>query len=262
MKSKTLKYALITGGSGGLGEEFAKLAAKDNYNLILIGRRKEELEKVKNYVEKTYGIFAHVIVKDLSLYDSVFDIYQELRLLKITPEIIINNAGFGLYGSFNTTEWGKEYQMMELNIVALTHLIKKLLPHMLEKGYGRILNVASVAAYLPGPYMAVYYASKAYVLSLSHALNTELKGTGVSVTALCPGPTKTEFETNANFNFSTLKFVKVSKAQVVAEAGYKAMLNGKANTIPGFDNRLLVGLISFMPKRLVSSLMKYLQGPK
>ena len=186
--------ALVTGASSGIGEELAKLAAADGCNLVLVARRQERLDALARDLSVAHGVSARVITADLANRAAPRRIAEELTKGRLTIDILVNNAGLGIYGPFWERELGKELEVVQVNVVALTELTGLLLPGMISRKRGRILNVASTAAFQPGPWMAVYYATKAYVLSFSEAIAEELKGTGVTVTALCPGPTITEFQ--------------------------------------------------------------------
>ena len=194
--------ALVTGASAGLGVEFAKLCAAGGYDVVLVARSASRLAELAADLAKSYGVEARPLVADLADPAAPPAILSQLGGKPI--DILINNAGFGVRGPFVETDWAREAGMMQVNMVALAHLTKLLLPDMVRRRSGRILNVASTAAYVPGPFMAVYYASKAFVLSLSEALSNEVLGTGVTVTVVCPGPTRTEFASAAGITESNL----------------------------------------------------------
>ncbi|MGZ5283617.1 MAG: SDR family NAD(P)-dependent oxidoreductase, partial [Bacteroidia bacterium] len=201
----------------------------------------------------------HILSIDLSEPDAAIGIYNFVKTQGIQINYLVNNAGFGLYGKFHETDWKTEAQMIQLNITALTQLTKLFLPDMIYAGKGRILNVASVAAFVPGPYMAVYYATKAYVLSFSEAIAAELKDTNITVTALCPGPTETGFEAAANLEESKLfRGKKLPNATEVAKYGYRAMQKGKTVAIHGWDNKLLMFSVRFAPRSLVRKAVKWM----
>lgn len=251
---------LITGASGGIGLEFAKLCAKDGNNLVLVARRKEILEKEAAILQETHGIEVQTIAADLSEPDAAQHVWKEASGM-YDIDILINNAGVGLYGDFTSTNAQKEEVMIQLNMVCLTQLTKLALPTMLARNNGKILNIASVAAFMPGPLMAVYYATKAYVLSLSEALAEETRNTEVSVTALCPGPTATSFDKKANLGASALFTNKLMTAESVASEGYKGLMKGKAVVVPGLRQKIMVCLIRFSPRWLVRKVVKYVQRP-
>ncbi len=242
---------LITGASGGIGYELAKLFAADGYNLVLIARN---VQKLRTFAKAT------IIAKDLSHSDSPQAIYDELKKRNISVDLLVNNAGYGMRGFFHQLDTREQLEQLQLNIVTLTHLTRLFLPEMIKKDYGRILNVASTAAFQPGPLMAVYYASKAYVLSFSQALSNETKGTGVTVTALCPGPTRTGFATRANLEGTMLFKSRIMDADSVALAGYRGLMAGRSVVIPGLKNRILVFLRRFVPTSLAAKMAFYVQN--
>jgi short-subunit dehydrogenase len=260
------RAALITGGSGGIGAELARLFARDGWDLVLVARSREGLEKVGSELAETHGIRYHAIPADLTDPAAPRAIHDEVQALGVPVEALVNNAGFGLMGAFvdngkdTPTELGRELEMLQVNVVALTHLSKLFLPAMVKRGRGYLMNVASTAAFQPGPLMAVYYASKAYVLSFSEALSVELAGTGVTATALCPGPTRTEFQAAANMEDSRLfRAAHVMTAAEVAEAGYNAMRAGKSSIITGAVNRVMAAGTRFVPRSIAARLAKMAQ---
>lgn len=228
-----MKTALITGASSGFGREFAKIFAKDGYNLVITARSTDKLEKIKHQIEMEYGVDVFVFTKDLSLPSAPQEIFDFTQQKGVHIDVLVNNAGVGDLGNFAKSDLARQQQMIDLNVSALVKLTHLYLPAMLEKCEGKILNVASIAGFAPGPGMSVYYASKAFVLSFSDALSTELKGTGVTVTALCPGPVNTGFAAAAGFKNSVLFSGKEDgKAAQVSRYGYKAMQKGKAVALP------------------------------
>jgi uncharacterized protein len=245
------KTAVITGGTSGIGLEFAKLFAQNNYNLVIIARNRKKLQQVEEELEEEYNVAVKPIMADLSHHAAPLHIHHVLEKSQIAVNVLVNNAGFGVYGEFWKTDAMKELNMMHVNMVALTHLTKLILPSMVERGDGKILNVASTAAFQPGPLMAVYYASKAYVLSFSQAIANELEGKGVTVTALCPGPTKTGFYSRAEL--TGLDFVEKNRAsaQGVARAGFTGLMQGRDVVIPGFKNTVLSILSRVLPRKIV-----------
>jgi short-subunit dehydrogenase len=250
--------ALITGASSGIGAELADLCAAGGYALILVARRKDRLEQMAATLRRRYGVTVRTIAADLTDAAAPAAIHQQTR--GETVEILINNAGFGLRGRYDQTNWETERHLMQVNIIALTHLAKLFVKDMVERGSGRILNVGSTAAFVPGPLMAMYYASKAFVVSFSHALAKEFEGTGLSVTVLCPGPTRTEFETAAGVTDSKLFRGPVMTAREVAEAGYRAMLAGRAEVIAGARNRWMMRFTGLAPRTLLASVVKRLNS--
>lgn len=256
------KTVLITGASSGIGLEFATLFAKDGFHLVLNARNESRLQEIANELTTKYGVKITVAAKDLSIPESADELTSELASAGIEVDVLINNAGFAAYGSFNETSWKEEKDMIQVNITTLTALTKQLLPGMIKRNSGKILNVASTAAFQPGPLMAVYYATKAYVLSFSEAVNYELRNTGVSVTALCPGATATNFEKRANLESSRLFQSGAMDARDVALEGYKALNEKKSLEIPGFKNKALANLVRFLPRKSVLKIVHYVQDKK
>lgn len=251
--------ALITGASSGIGLELASQAARDRHDLVLVARQRERLESIGRGLAEEYGIQVSVLPKDLASPSAPAELARELAQRGIAVDVLANNAGLGVYGFFAETPLDRELETIQVNVAALTHLTKVLLPGMLERRRGRILNVASTAAFQPGPMMAVYYATKAYVLSFSEALANECAGTGVTVTALCPGPTRTEFPQRAGFQPIPLKGSLVGAASEVARAGWEGMKRGKRIVIPGIANRAVVQAERLAPRRLVTALTRKVQ---
>lgn len=258
MKKKT---ALITGASKGIGKEFARIHALKGGDLVLVARSKDELMLLKNELETRYkSIRVEVIIKDLTESRSAIEIYEELEAKDIQVEYLINNAGFGDYGLFVDTDWDRFEQMINLNIKTLTHLCHLFIPDMIERKQGKIMNISSTAAFLPGPMMAVYFATKSYVLHLSEALNNETKNFGVSVTALCPGPTETYFMKDSKMEKSKLaKKMKLASSHDVALSGYNAMMKNQPVKVYGFSNKLIASSVGFFPRKWVVSLTRKMQ---
>ena len=252
--------ALITGASNGIGYELAKVHASNGDNLVLVARNKNKLDELKIELEKQFKITVYTIGKDLSIINAAQEVYDELKQKNIVIDYLINNAGFGDYGFLIETDWNKELQMINLNITTLTHFTKLFLKDMVKKGSGKIMNVASVAAFLSGPTMAIYYASKAYVLSFSEAIDNEVRDKGVTVTTLCPGPTESGFlEAAALQNSKLFKGKKIASAKEVAEYGYKAMMQGKTVAIHGFMNRIMASAVSFIPRSILVKAVRRIQ---
>src|ERR1051326_1900058 len=228
--------ALITGASSGIGLELAKLCAADGYAVSLVARNSASLEDLARRLASEHGVPARVIVADLADPAAPSAIFAQTRGDPI--EILINNAGFGLCGAFVETDWSTEARMIQVNVTALAHLTKLFLPEMQRRGSGRILNVASTAAFVPRPFMAVYYATQAFVVSFSHAIANEIGGGGVTVTVLCPGPTRTGFQQTAGAETSNLFREHVMTAGEVAREGYQAMMEGRAEIIAGTRNQI------------------------
>jgi short-subunit dehydrogenase len=249
---------LITGASVGIGYELAKLFARDQYNLVLVARDQERLTAVANELSQQHGINARILPADFSVPNASEAIVRTLAQENVVVDVLVNNAGFGQRGSFHANPHGNELSMIQVNIAALVHLTKLILPGMVERKKGRIMNVASTAAFQPGPNMAVYYATKAFVLSFSEALNEELKGTGVSVTALCPGPTRTEFQERAGISNTIMQGFAAMEAAPVASIGYRGMLRGKRVVIPGLLNRVGVFFAKILPNIVLVKIIKAL----
>src|SRR4028118_836546 len=196
--------ALVTGASGGIGLELARVFAQNGYDLVITARSKERLHALSNELQAKHQVSVRVLVADLAEPKAPQQIFDELQRDGVTVDVLVNNAGFAAYGPFLQTALDAELQLLQVNVTALTHLTKLFLPQMLQRQRGKILNVASTAAFQPGPLMAVYYASKAYVLSFSQAVGEELRGSGVSVSCLCPGPTTSGFQERAAMQKSRL----------------------------------------------------------
>jgi short-subunit dehydrogenase len=257
-KGMTKKTALITGATSGLGYEFVKLFANDGCDLVLVARNNIKLSEMKNSFK---NVNVTTIAKDLSIEGAAREVFEQVEQEGISIDFLVNNAGFGLKGSFDKLDIQKQLSMIQLNTGALTELTYYFLQKMKQRNNGRILNVASTAAFQPGPLMAVYFATKAYVLSLSEALMEELSGTSITVTALCPGATKTNFGAVANVENSKM-FSQAMSAEVVAKQGYAALMNGKRVFVPGGANKAGVLGAKFMPRRLAAKVAKYVAGDK
>ncbi len=256
----TKPTALITGASGGIGLELAKLFARDGHDLALVARSHDKLKVIADGLEKTYGIQVKYCAKDLAVSSTPDEIFQSIKSEMIEIDVLVNNAGFGWLGEFADMELADALEMIQVNITSLTHLTRLLLPEMLQRKHGKILNVASTAAFQPGPLMAMYYASKAYVLNFSFALSEELQGTGVTVTTLCPGPTSTGFGQRAGFTKEKLLGGVLSMdASVVALKGYRGLMSGKRVIIPGWKNWIGIQIVRFLPRSLLGKLIKIFQ---
>ncbi len=255
------KTALVTGASSGIGRELSKLLAADGYNLVLVARSGQKLDELAAELGRAGKINATALAKDLSDPAAPDEIFKTLQAQSITIDVLINNAGFGARGPFAQNDWADEMGMLQVNAIALTRLTKLFLPGMVKRGSGKIMNVGSTGSFAPGPSMAVYCATKAYVLSFSEALASELKGTGVTVTALCPGVTLTGFQARANVeNIRMLRGGGMSARQV-AEIGYRAMKRGTPVVIPGAWNWLMIFSTRFIPRSLMTSMSKQLMEP-
>lgn len=244
--------ALITGASNGIGLELAKIFASKGANLVLVARSKSKLDDLKSELESKYKVNVLVIAKDLSAANSAQEVYEETTQKGIRIDYLINNAGFGDFGMFAETDWNKELQMINLNITTLTQFTKLYLQDMLKRSSGRIMNVASTAAFQSGPTMAIYCATKAYVLSFSEAISNEVSDKGVTVTALCPGATESGFQAAAAMDESELfKGKKLPTSKEVAEYGYQSMMKGKTVAIHGMMNYIMANSVRFTPRALV-----------
>lgn len=246
------KTALITGASSGIGLELAKVHASKGDDLVLVSRNRNKLLELKDRLEKENKISVLIIVKDLSIASSAKQVYDEIKKKNIKIDYLINNAGIGSFGEFSKGDWDTQSKMIQLNVTSLTYFCKLFLPDMVKRGNGRIMNVASIAGFQPGPLMAVYFATKSYVLHFSEAIANEVAGKGVTVTALCPGPTESGFEKSAGMGNSVLfKGKKLPSSKDVAVYGYESMMQGKVVAVHGFVNRLLINLSRFAPRSLV-----------
>ena len=253
--------ALITGASNGIGYELAKCFARDRHDLVLVARGEEQLKKAAGEIAAAYGVRASSIVRDLSAPDGARQVFDDVRKLGIPIDFLVNNAGVGTYGLFSEADLERELRMMQLNMNSVTVLTKLFLPEMLKRRHGGILNIASTAAFQPGPLMAVYYATKAYVLSFSEALANELNGSGVNVSVLCPGPTWSGFQNSAGMESSKLFHRGVMNAQDVAEMAYRKFMKGQTTIVPGWRNKLLAFSVRLGPRKLVPMIVRLLQEP-
>jgi short-subunit dehydrogenase len=247
--------ALVTGASSGIGEDLARLLAADGHDVVLLARSADKLQALANSLHREHGVTATALAEDLSRPDAADRVFGGLSSRRIQIDVLINNAGFGTFGEFARSDPAEQARML-----TLTMLSRSVLPGMIERGRGRILNVASTAAFQPGPLMATYYASKAYVLLFSEALAEETRGTGVTVTCLCPGPTRTAFQSRAGMEKSRLLRVsRVMSSHQVARAGYEGMLAGRSLVIPGLANKLGVLALRLAPRRVVPRIVRALQ---
>ncbi len=252
--------ALITGASNGIGLELAKIHASKGDDLVLVARNETKLKVLKTELEQKFKVKVFVIGKDLSEQNAAQQVYDETKKQNIQIDYLINNAGFGDFGMFVETDWNKELQMINLNITTLTQFTKLYLKDMVQRRKGRIMNVASTAAFQSVPTMAVYYATKAFVLSFSEAIDNEVSDKSISVTALCPGATESGFQAAAAMEESALvKGKKLPSSKEVAEYGYKAMMNGKTVAIHSVMNWLMANLVRFTPRALVVKITRKLQ---
>ncbi len=249
--------ALITGASTGIGREFAYICARDGYDLVITARSQPQLESLASEIRQRTGRSVHVIAKDLSDLAAPREVFDEVSRAGIYVDVLINNAGFGLVGRFWELDEVAEIEMIRLNIGALTHLTRLFLPGLIERRSGGILNVASTAAFQPGPLMAVYYATKSYVVSFSEAIHNEAREYGVTVTTLCPGPTRTEFDKRAGASATKLfKSGRTMDARSVAEIGWNGFKRGKSLVTAGRLNGLMAFLTRFASRQLAASMAR------
>lgn len=255
--------ALITGASSGIGYALAKVFARNGHDLVLVARNQQRLSQLAGELRQEFTIATKVIPTDLSVSTSAQDLFGELQQESIRISLLVNNAGFDVYGNFCETDLTKELQMIQVNLVSLTQLTKLLLADMRQQRYGRILNLGSTGSFVPSPLNAVYSATKAYVLSFSEAIAEELQGSGVTVTVLCPGATKTEFHQRASIDNIRLLRFGVMEAATVAEIGYRAMMAGRRVVVPGLYNQVQVLFTRFLPRSVMARMAKaMLQGSR
>ena len=257
------RTALITGASSGIGLELARVFSRNGYNLLITARREQRLVELKNELEETYQNSVTCFVSDLSEPDAPRELYDFVTSKNLPVTVLVNNAGIGDYGFFHESDWDKTATMIDLNMRSLTQLTRLFLPDLIRKERAYIMNVASTAAFQPGPLMSVYYASKHYVLAFSEAIANELAGTGVTVTTLCPGPTESEFQERADMEKSKLfDRLPVAASEDVAEYGFKAMKKGKRVAIYGFMNKVTPQILRFLPRRLITWATRNIQERK
>ncbi len=254
------KVALITGASSGIGREFARIHAENGGDLVITARRADKLKELKNELEQKHGVNVMVIAKDLSQSNAPKEIYDEVKNTGIEVDYLINNAGFGGRGKFHERDWNLDLTMIHLNVTALTALTRLFLPDFVQRNSGKILNVSSTASLLPGPLQAVYYATKAYVTSFSNAIAEELHDTNITITALLPGATETEFASTSGMDKTEL-FKNTFSAREVAQDGYEGMLSGKLNVIAGltFGQKMMMATLPFTPKKMLLSQIRKMQ---
>lgn len=254
--------ALITGASAGLGAEFARLFARDKYDLVLVARRAAKLTELADELRRQHAITVKTIPLDLGLPQAAQSLFEETQRNAVQVDILVNNAGYGLSGRFADMPLEEAYGQIQLNITALTLLTRLYLGPMLERRSGRIMNIASTAAFVPGPRMAVYYATKAYVLSFTEAIADELRNSDVTVTCFCPGATVTEFQKRAQTEEARLfKRLPPMDAKTVAALGYRALMDGKTLAVAGFLNWLLAESVRFAPRKLVTTISRWIAEP-
>jgi short-subunit dehydrogenase len=267
MPAPDRKTALITGASFGIGLELARIFAREGYNLVLVARSADKLRQLASELEKAHATRSLILAVDLTEPGAPAYVLDQTARADIQVNVLVNNAGFGQYGMFAENDLEECLRQIQLNVTTLTHLTRLYLPAMIERAKtkletGRILNVASTAAFQPGPLMAVYFATKAYVLHFSEALANELDGSGITVTCLCPGATATEFHKRANATGMNLLKFGAMDTHTVAEDGYRALMSGKPVVISGFKNWLLAQSVRFSPRRLVTAIARKTQESK
>ncbi len=258
----TQETALITGASAGIGWELARLFAADKSNLVLVARRRERLEELAAELRKQPGIDVRVVAADLGRANAPQAIVDQLTRDGVAIDVLVNNAGFGALGPVAELDLDRQMEMIQVNVAALTHLSRLLLPKMIERRRGGIFNVASTAGFQAGPFMAVYYATKAYVISFSEALAGELAGSGVSVTCLCPGPTVTEFAETAKMGHTLMFTLQTMTAEQVALSGYRGFRRRKLLIVPGWINYLGSMGVRFVPRSVARGIAQRLQWEK
>ena len=261
--TKKKKYVLITGGTSGIGYELARLLAKDGYNLLIVARSQEELDRVAHELSSAYAIKVVTFAKDLFKKNAPFEVYDFVKSEGLQIDILVNDAGQGQYGEFINTDIEREIDIIQLNITSLVALTKLFLIEMVERKSGKILNLASVASKVPGPFQAVYHGTKAFVHSFTEAIRAEVKDSGVVITSLLPGATATDFFRKADMLHSkTVKDGKLADPADVAMDGYHALMNGDDMVVSGFNNKLQVAMSSITPDEIVAERVYKQQGPK
>lgn len=258
--SKT-QYALITGATSGIGNGFAQLLAQDGINLVIIARNETRLEEVKNALESKYSIKVFVIARDLADPAAPSEIFKTLEHEGIVLSMLVNNAGFNVYGRFEETDLEEEMKMIRLHIIAVTEMTKLFLRRRCRQVKNNILNVSSIAGLVPGPLVSVHFATRAYILSFSLALSNEYEGSDVHVTCLCPGPTRSAFFGRAkmsNVRLASGKPIKLMDAKAVAAIGYNALKKRKVIVVPGYRNKLLAFMASVAPRTMATRITRWL----
>ena len=250
------KYALITGTTSGIGEALAEQFAQNRINLILVSRDIDKLNRQAESLSSRFGIDVQVIAADLTEEHAAQAIYDQTKQMGITVQYLVNNAGFDEHGYFVETDLANEIGMIKAHAICTTQMMKLYIPDMITAKYGRILNLGSTASFMPCPYNSVYAATKAFILSVSKGVGAELKGTGVTVTALCPGATNTEFARKAGMEDTRLFSTMTMDPATVARIGYKAMLKGKPQVVTGFYNKVQVASSKLLPSALMNSMVK------
>jgi uncharacterized protein len=252
-----MSTVLITGSSGGIGYELAKLFARDRHNLILVARSREKLAQVAAELQP-YGVTIKTIALDLTQPPAPKFLFDQLQSEGIAVDILINNAGFGVHGEFAKIAEEGILGQIALNISALTEFTRLFLPPMMQRRSGRIMNVASTAGFQPGPFMAVYYATKAYVISFTEAIENELRNSGITVTCFCPGATHTAFAKRAGIEESRLFKLGAMSAEKVALDGYRAVMEGRGLAISGAHNWIVAQSTRFAPRKMVTAVSRWI----
>jgi short-subunit dehydrogenase len=256
------KYALITGATSGIGYELAKLFAADGYNLIIVARTVADLERTAAEFSSQYNVNVTTIAKDLFEREAPFDLYDEIRQQGIIIDVLVNDAAQGLFGKFVETDLQKELDMLQLNIGAYLILTKLYLREMITRGDGKILNVASIASKVPGPYQSVYHGTKAFIHSFTEAIRAEIDGSGVTVTSLLPGATDTDFFRKAHMEESRILEQDLADPAKVAKDGFEALMKGDDMVISGLKNKAQIAASNITPDNLVAKAMLKQQAPR
>ncbi|MDX1670876.1 MAG: SDR family oxidoreductase [Balneolaceae bacterium] len=254
----TGRWALVTGASSGLGVDFARELASRGCNIILVARREQRLIAVREQLTKDFGVECEIIVKDLVPRQASVELYAEVKNLGLDVDILVNNAGFGLFGEFLDIDWDREREMLQLDMISLTHLTKLFAKEMSRRNFGYILQISSIGAYQPTPTYATYAAAKSYVLHFGEALNYELRDTDVSCTVLSPGVTATEFLEVSGQKPSLYQRLVMMESRDVARTGVEAMIKRRSSVVPGWMNKLAVFTIRFIPRRMAAALGNFL----
>ena len=257
MIGKGDQYALVTGASSGMGYELAKLFAKDGKNIVVVARSRDKLDELKAEIESKCGTIVKVLPKDLSDPKSPQEIFAELEKESVNVDVLVNNAGFAVYGKFAETDWDKESEMIQVNITSLTHLTKLFLKNMLENKSGKIMNVASGVGFVSAPMFSVYAATKSHVLHFTEALANELKGTGITVTCLCPGATETLFWQRSDGENCRAGKGRMTSAATVAKVGYSALKKGKVLAMPDLASRSVPFILRFAPRGIIIKMVRW-----
>lgn len=262
MAENNNRYALITGATNGIGYELAKLFAQDGYNLIIVARTEEDLQQRADEFSKQYGIKVVSITKDLFNPEAAFELYDEVKAKDLLIDVLVNDAGQGQYGLFVDSDIRRQLDIIQLNVSSLTVLTHLFLKDMVARNEGKVLQLGSIASELPGPWQAVYHATKAYVLSLTEALIRELKDTNITLTTLQPGATDTDFFNKADMQESKILDTKLSDPVKVAKDGYEALMKGDDKIVSGFKNKAMVASSNIMPDTAVAAQMDKMQQPR